>query len=210
MKSVPVFDVLIIGAGVVGASIARELSRYKLSIAVLEKEEEPAFGVSKSNSGIIHPGTQNPAGSLKGRLCLEGNILIRRISGELGLDFKETGELIVAFTEDEIQRLLKIKSEAETLGVPELRIVDKAWLRANEPNLNPEVIAALYAPSAGVISLYRLVYALCENALKNGVELYTQTKVENIISTKPGFEIQTSKGAFNARYVINAAGLYAD
>ena len=203
-------DILIIGAGVAGAAIARELSRYKLSIAVLEKEEEPAFGVSKSNSGIIHPGTQNPAGSLKGRLCLEGNTLIRRISGELGLDFKETGELIVAFTEDEIQRLLMIKSEAETLGVPELKMVDKAWLRANEPNLNPEVIAALYAPGAGVISPYRLVYALCENALKNGVELYTQTKVENIIFTKPGFEIQTAKGSFKARYVINAAGLFAD
>src|SRR3989338_1055803 len=210
MRNVPVFDVLIIGAGVVGAAIARELSRYKLSITVLEKEEEPAFGVSKSNSGIIHPGTQNPAGSLKGRLCLEGNILIRRISGELGLDFKETGELIVAFCQDEIQRLLTIKSEAETLGVLDLRIVDKSWLRANEPNLNPEAIAALYAPGAGVISPYRLVYALCENALKNGVELYTQTKVENIIFTKPGFEIQTSKGTFKARYVINAAGLYAD
>ncbi len=203
-------DIVIVGAGVVGAAIARELSRYRLSIAVLEKEEEPAFGVSKSNSGIIHPGSQNPAGSLKGRLCLEGNILIRRISGELGLDFKETGELIVAFSEDEIERLLAIKSEAETLGVPGLRIVDKSWLRDNEPNLNPEVITALYAPSAGVISPYRLVYALCENALKNGVELYTKTKVENIIFTKPGFEIQTSKGAFKARYVINAAGLYAD
>ena len=204
------YDVMIIGAGVSGSSIARELSRYRLRVAVLEKEEEPAFGVSKSNSGIIHPGTQNPAGSLKGRLCLEGNILIRRISGELGLDFKETGELIVAFTEDEIQRLLTIKSEAETLGVLELKMVDKAWLRANEPNLNPEAIAALYAPGAGVISPYRLVYALCENALKNGVELYTQTKVENVAFIKPGFEIQTSKGAFKARYVINAAGLYAD
>ena len=212
MKSLKstMIDVLIIGAGVVGASIARELSRYKLSIAVLEKEEEPAFGVSKSNSGIIHPGTQNPAGSLKGRLCLEGNTLIRRISGELGLDFKEVGELIVAFTEDEIQRLLTIKSEAETLGVPELKMVDKAWLRANEPNLNPEVIAALYAPGAGVISPYRLVYALCENALKNGVKFYTQTRVENIIFTNPGFEIQTLRGVFKARYVINAAGLYAD
>src|SRR3989339_160722 len=210
MKSVPVFDVLVIGAGVVGAAIARELSRYKLTIAVLEKEEESAFGVSKSNSGIIHPGTQNPAGSLKGRLCLEGNILIREISRELGLDFKEVGELIVAFTQDEAQRLLEIKSEAETLGVPGLKIVDMAWLRENEPNLNPEAIAALYAPSAGVISPYRLVYALCENALKNGAEFYTQTKVENIIFTKPGFEIQTSKGMFKARYVINAAGLYAD
>src|SRR3989338_11261160 len=128
MRNVPVFDVLIIGAGVVGAAIARELSRYKLSIAVLEREEEPAFGVSKSNSGIIHPGTQNPAQSLKGRLCLEGNILIREISRELGLDFKEVGELIVAFTQDDTQRLLEIKKEAEALGVPHLRIVDKSWL----------------------------------------------------------------------------------
>ena len=204
------YDVVIIGAGVVGASIARELSRHKLSIAVLEKEEEPAFGVSKSNSGIIHPGTQNPAGSLKGRLCLEGNILIRQISRELGLDFKEVGELIVAFSQEEGQRLLTIKNEAETLGVQELRIVDKAWLRDNEPNLNPEVLTALYAPTAGIISPYRLVYALCENALRNGVEIHTQTKVESIIFTNPGLEVQTAKGAFKARHVINASGLSAD
>lgn len=204
------YDVVIIGAGVVGASIARELSRYKLSIAILEKEEEPAFGVSKSNSGIIHPGTQNPAGSLKGRLCLEGNFLIRNISQELGLDFKEVGELIVAFSQEEGERLLAIKSQAETLGVSQLRMVDKAWLRDNEPNLNPEAVCALYAPSAGIISPYRLVYALCENALKNGAEIYTQAKVENIVFIRPGFEIQTAKSAFKARYVINAAGLFAD
>lgn len=204
------YDIVIIGAGVVGASIARELSRYKLTIAVLEKEEEPAFGVSKSNSGIIHPGTQNPAHSLKGRLCLEGNRLIRKISGELGLDFKEVGELILAFSQDELQRLLEIKSEAENLGVPQLRLVDKSWLRVNEPNLNPEVIAGLYAPTAAIISPYRLVYALCENALKNGVEIYTQTQVEALDFTGPDFEIQTSKGAFKAKYVVNAAGLYAD
>ncbi|MEK6563519.1 MAG: NAD(P)/FAD-dependent oxidoreductase [Candidatus Omnitrophota bacterium] len=204
------YDVVIIGAGVVGASIARELSRYELSIAVLEKEEEPAFGVSKSNSGIIHPGTQNLAGSLKGRLCLEGNVLIRQISRELGLDFKETGELIVAFSQDEIPRLLEIKLQAEALGVGQLRIVDKAWLRDNEPNLNPEAVSALYAPTAGIISPYRLVYALCENALKNGVEIYTQTKVENIIFTDPCFEIQAVKGAFKSKHVINASGLSAD
>ncbi len=204
------YDVVVIGAGVAGASIAREMSRYKLSIAVLEKEEEPAFGVSKSNSGIIHPGTQNPAGSLKGRLCLEGNFLIRKVSQELGLDFKEVGELIAAFSQEEAERLLAIKSQAETLGVSQLRMVDKAWLRDNEPNLNPEAVCALYAPSAGIISPYRLVYALCENALKNGVEIYTQAKVENIIFTRPGLEIQTAKSAFKARYVINAAGLFAD
>ena len=105
------YDVTIIGAGVIGTSIARELSRYKLTVALIEKEEEPAFGVSKSNSGIIHPGTQNPSRSLKGKLCVSGNFLIRRISKELGLDFKETGELITAFDEPEVRELLRIKKK---------------------------------------------------------------------------------------------------
>ncbi|MDO8748586.1 MAG: NAD(P)/FAD-dependent oxidoreductase [Candidatus Omnitrophota bacterium] len=210
MKSVLVFDVLIIGAGVVGAAIARELSRYKLSIAVLEKEEEPAFGVSKSNSGIIHPGTQNSLNSLKGRLCLQGNILTRKISQELGLDFQEVGELIVAFNEQEAEILQNLKKQAQGLGVPGLKIVDKNWLRENEPNLNPEVRAALFAPTAGIISPYRLVYALCENAIKNGAEIYTNTKVENIARQEEYFEINTSRKSFRAKYVINAAGLFAD
>ena len=108
------YDVVIIGGGVTGTSIARELSRYKLKIALLEKEEELAFGVSKSNSGIIHPGTQNPVNSLKGRLCVLGNILTRRMSKELGIDFKEVGELVVAFDEGERLKLIKLKKERIT------------------------------------------------------------------------------------------------
>lgn len=211
-----VYDVVIIGAGVVGASIARELSRYKLNIAVLEKEAECGFGVSKSNSGIIHPGTQNPPNSLKGRLCVQGNILTRNIARELGVDFQEVGELIVIFDERDLSGLLELKREAEALAVPKLRIVDRGWLKENEPNLSPEARLALYAPTAGIISPYRLVYALCENAVRNGVEIHTQAKVENIIPLSPAresnarFEIVTLKGTFRARTVINAAGLYAD
>ncbi|MBC8473458.1 MAG: NAD(P)/FAD-dependent oxidoreductase [Candidatus Omnitrophica bacterium] len=203
------YDVIVIGAGVVGTSISRELSRYKLDIALLEKETELAFGVSKSNSGIIHPGTQNPPGSLKGRLCVQGNILTRQISRELGVDFKEVGELIAAFTEEERLRLRELKKEAEALGVPKLEIVDSAWLRKNEPNLSKDVISALYAPTAGIISPYRLVYDLSENAARNGVEFFTETKVE-AIEKKEYFEISTSKGMFRAKFVINAAGLFAD
>ncbi len=204
------YDVAIIGGGVVGAAIARELSRYILSVAVFEKETELAFGVSKSNSGIIHPGTQHSPGSLKGRLCVQGNILTRKLAKELYIDFKEVGELIVAFDDEECKRLLELKKDGKALGVPGLRIVDKKWLKANEPNLSTDAIAALYAPTAGIISPYRWVYDFAENAVRNGVEIRTETKVENILPKRPGFEIISSRGAFHARYVVNAAGLYAD
>jgi glycerol-3-phosphate dehydrogenase len=204
------YDIAIIGAGAIGTSIARELSRYRLSIALFEKETEPAFGVSKSNSGIIHPGTQNPKTSLKGKLCVKGNMLTRKIARELGVDFKEVGELIVAFNEEEASRLCGLKKEAEALGVPGLKIVNRDWLRHNEPNLSKEAVAALYAPTAGIISPYRMVYDLYENAMKNGVAAYTGTKVENIICDRFNFKICTSGGTYTARYVVNAAGLFAD
>ncbi|MDD5633813.1 MAG: FAD-dependent oxidoreductase, partial [Candidatus Omnitrophica bacterium] len=151
------YDVLIIGGGVVGTAIARELSRYKLGVGLLEKEEEPAFGVSKSNSGIIHPGTQHSPGSLKGRLCVEGNRLTKKLAKELYIDFKEVGELIVAFDDEECSRLLQLKKDGAALKVPGLRIVDRSWLKKNEPNLSDKAIAALYAPTAGIISPYRWV-----------------------------------------------------
>ncbi len=205
------YDVVIIGGGVIGTSIARELSRHKLKIAILEKEEELAFGVSKSNSGIIHPGTQNPVNSLKGRLCVQGNALTRKMSKELGIDFKEVGELIVAFNEEERLKLVGLKDEAETLGVPRLKMVDSSWLERNEPNLSREVVAALYAPTAGIISPYRWAYDLAENAVKNGVEIHELTKAQKVSPVDgEGFEVYTSRGEYKARFVINAAGLFAD
>jgi glycerol-3-phosphate dehydrogenase len=214
-----IHDVIIIGGGVTGSAIARELSRYKLKVALLEKEEELAFGVSKSNSGIIHPGTQNPPNSLKGRLCLRGNILSKKIARDLGIDLQEVGELIVAMNESEVPVLVEIKDEAEKLGVPGLRIVGPEWLRENEPNLTREAVCALYAPTAGIISPYRWVYDFCENAAANGVEIHRTTKVASIKKVKRQgsrakgrelFEIITTKGTFTTRFVVNAAGLHAD
>ena len=206
------YDIIIIGGGVTGAAIARELSRYRgLRLGLLEKAEELAFGTSKSNSGIIHPGTQNSPGSLKGRLCVQGNHLMRGLCRELGVDFKEVGELIVAFDRQEMQRLNQLKVQAESLGVPGLKILGEAWLRRKEPNLNRKARGCLYAPSAGIISPYRLVYDLAENAAVNGADIFTGAAVEDIRSVKGyDFKISTSRGSFRTNYIINAAGLYSD
>lgn len=205
------YDVAIIGAGITGAALARELSKYELNIILLEKEIEPAFGVSKSNSGIIHSGTQNPSDSLKGKLCVEGNRLMREeIAKDLGLNFIQCGQLITAFDEEEKKKLFEIKQEGEKLGVPGLEIKDRQWLDKNEPNLSKEVIAALFSPSAGIISPYRYVYALIENATDNGVILKTESKVLAIEQKGPkDFEIKTEKEYFKTSFVVNCAGLYA-
>ena len=204
------YDVCIAGGGVIGTAIARELSRYEIKIALLEKEAELAFGVSKSNSGIIHPGTQNPPGSLKGRLCVQGNILTRKLAKELSVDLKEVGELVVAFNKEEAARLLQLKKDGRALGVPGLKIVNSAWLRKHEPNLSHHAVAALYSPTAAVLSPYRWVYSLAENAAANGVEIYTETKVTEITSAGQGFRIKASGRIFDAGFVVNACGLYAD
>ncbi|MCD4812774.1 FAD-dependent oxidoreductase [bacterium] len=206
-----IYDVLIIGGGVSGTALARELSQYNLTVCLLEKEIELAFGVSKSNSGIVHPGTQNPPHTLKAKLCVQGNHLMRKLAQDLGVHFVEVGELIVIFDETDRIRLEAIQTNAEKLGVPDLQIVDRPWLDAHEPNLSPAVVAALYAPTAGIISPYRLVYDLAENAQANGVEIFTSRLVTAISRTNAGFAIQTQSGAmFHSRYVVNAAGLYAD
>ncbi|MFA5104386.1 MAG: NAD(P)/FAD-dependent oxidoreductase [Candidatus Margulisiibacteriota bacterium] len=215
------FDIIIIGGGVTGTAIARELSRYRIKIALLEKETELAFGVSKSNSGIIHPGTQNPSNSLKGKLCVQGNKLIRKIAKELGVDFKEVGELIVIFDPADMPHLIEIKEEAQKLGVENMVIVGQRWLRNYEPNLSHDAVAALYAPTAGIISPYRLVYDMAENAAANGVKIFTNTRVVGIEyrrcrlqSARTGndniFKISTPFAEYKSRYVINCAGLFAD
>jgi len=215
------YDIVIIGGGVTGTAIARELSRYRLKIALLEKEAELAFGVSKSNSGIIHPGTQNPSTSLKGKLCVQGNKLIRELAKEIGVEFKEVGELIVIFDPADMLRLVEIKEEAQKLGVEGVVILDHRWLRDYEPNLSHEAVAAVFAPTAGIISPYRLVYDLAENAAANGVEIFTDKKVVGIdydrgerpfaSTNQSAFTVTTTPFAeFKSRYVINCAGLFAD
>jgi glycerol-3-phosphate dehydrogenase len=204
------FDLIIIGAGVVGAAIARELSRYKIDIALLEKEPDVSFGTSKANSGIIHAGFHSPPGSLKAKLCVAGNRMFDRLSEELNVPFERRGELVVAFGLEESRILQELYVQGKKNNVQYLELLGRERTLEIEPNLNPDVSASLYAPTAGIIGPYELCYALSENAADNGVELLLNKKVSNI-QKKGSLQIYCEDGSkYKTKYLVNAAGLFAD
>ncbi len=203
-------EVVIIGGGIVGASLAYELAKYQLEAVLVEKEAELSFGVSKSNSGIVHTGFQDDPSSLKARLAVRGNQLYREIAKPLDFPFIPTGELVVAFP-GERERVEHIKENGERLRIPGLEIVDAKWIRENEPNLSSEIECALLGPTAAVINPYEVIYAMTENAASNGVSISCDNEVISIEERRSnGWKVKTSRSEYITRYVINAAGLSAD
>ncbi|MFH0785975.1 MAG: NAD(P)/FAD-dependent oxidoreductase [Pseudomonadota bacterium] len=202
-------DILIIGGGIVGVSLAQALAQYELEVVLLEKEAELSFGVSKSNSGIVHTGFQSDYRFLKTRLAVRGNELYREMARDLDFPFVQTGELVVAF-EGEKEALWAIKKNGDRLGIPGLELVDRGWIKAHEPNLSEEIEWALLGPTAAVINPYETVYALAENAAANGLRLLCNHEVTAIEKGRDTWEIMASGKTFEASWVINAAGLYAD
>jgi glycerol-3-phosphate dehydrogenase len=202
-------DVLIIGGGIVGVSIAHEFAKYQMDITLLEKEAELSFGVSKANSGIVHTGFQSDPGAIKTRLAVRGNALYKELAKALDFPLLPVGELVVAFP-GEIEGLNRMKEIGEQLGIPELEMVNRNWIDENEPNLSREIQFALLGPTAAVINPYETVYALAEQATANGLRVYCDHEVTGIQSTGRLWRVDTEKGAFISRYVINAAGLYSD
>ncbi|HEX2965099.1 MAG TPA: NAD(P)/FAD-dependent oxidoreductase [Syntrophorhabdaceae bacterium] len=202
-------DFLIIGGGAVGTSLAHELARYNLDVVLLEKEAELSFGISKSNSGIIHTGFQSDHQLLKTRLAVDGNRIYRKLAEKLDFPFVPTGELVVAF-HGEREMLESLKENGEQLGIPGLEIVDRNWLQRNEPNLTDEIEYALLGPTAGVVNPYEVVYAMAENAAANGVLIRCENEVTAINKVRGKWKVIASETEYVSRYVINAAGLYAD
>ncbi|HBC87360.1 MAG TPA: FAD/NAD(P)-binding oxidoreductase [Lentisphaeria bacterium] len=205
------FDILIIGAGVVGAAVARELSRYKLRIAVIEKEEDVSFGTSKANSGIIHAGFHSQPGTLKLKLEAEGNRRFDELSAELGFPFERRGELMVAFSDDELQILHKYYQRGVQNGIEGMELLGRERTLELEPNLNPDILGSLHSPTAGIVGPYEYCFALIENAKTNGVEVFLDSKVEKISRRDSCLECVSSKGvSLTGKFVINAAGLFSD
>ncbi|MEL7602672.1 MAG: NAD(P)/FAD-dependent oxidoreductase [Bacillota bacterium] len=204
------FDIVIIGAGVTGCAVARELSRYSACILVVEKEEDVCCGASKANSGIVHAGYDAAAGSLKAKLNVLGNRMMDELTGELDVAFRRVGSLVVCLNEEDRPALERLYQNGLKNGVEQLRIIEKEELRAMEPNVSPNAVAALYAPTAGVICPFGLTIALAENACTNGVEFRLNTEVTGLSVTEGGFRLETPDGPVDTKAVVNAAGVYAD
>ena len=204
------YDVIIIGAGVSGSAVARELSRYKMKVGVLEKEEDVCSGTSKANSGIVHAGYDAAEGSLMAKLNVRGNEMMEALARDLDIPFKRTGSLVICLHEEDRPQLQVLYERGGRNGVPGLRILEREELKDMEPNISDEACAALYAPTAGIICPFELNIAMAENAAMNGVEFRFNTEVQDLKPTEKGWEIHTSQGVCETRYVVNAAGVYAD
>lgn len=208
------YDVMIIGGGVAGAASARELSRYKLKACVIEKEEDVCCGTSKANSAIVHAGYDAANGSLMAKLNVRGNEMMEQLSEELDFPFKKNGSLVICLHEEDMPNLQALYDRGVANGVKELRILNKEEVLAMEPNISENVYAALYAPTAGIVCPFQLNIALAENANVNGVEFKFATEVTDIrkLIDEPegGYELVTSRGTYRTRFVVNAAGVYAD
>ena len=204
------YDVAIIGAGVIGSAIARELSKYDVKVCVIEREEDVCCGTSKANSAIIHAGFDAKPGTLKAKLNVRGNEMMDQLSKDLDIPFKRNGSLVVCTKEQDPAGLDDLLKKAKANGVPRCRILDREELIAMEPNLSDDVIAAFHAPTGAIVCPFHMTMAFAENAFENGVEFFLNTRVEHIEKSENGYVITTNKETYNAKAVVNAAGVYAD
>lgn len=204
------YDVAVIGAGVIGSLIARELSRYSLKIALVEKCNDMAMGTSKANSAIVHAGFDAKPGSMKAKFNVEGTALMPELCKTLGVPFKPVGSLVVAFSDEEVETLESLLKRGNENGVPGLEIYGKEKLKEAEPYISDEAKAALWAPTAGIVCPYELTIAAAENAVVNGTDFIRNFEVKKIDFDGGIFTVSNGEKEITAKYVINAAGVFCD
>lgn len=204
------YDVAIIGSGIVGCACAYRLSKCNLRVVMLEKENDVCMGSTRANSAIMHAGYDPKPGTLMAKLNVEGNRLAREICKKLSVPWKDTGSLVVALSDEDMQTLEVLLDRGNKNGVPGLEIWQADRLREKEPNISPNAKGALWAPSAAIVNPWEFGLAMAETAVKNGCELKRNFCVSSIDKTEEGFEISSDADKVSARYVINAGGVYAD
>ena len=203
-----IYDAIIIGSGVVGSAIAREMSKYKLKIGVLEKELDVCNETSGRNSGVLHAGFNNKPGSLMAKFCVEGNKNFDKLSKDLDIPFKRTGKLVVGFTEEDKEKLIQMKRQGEENQVEGLEIIDKKRIKEIAPYIDGNY--AMYSPMTGILNPFIYTIAMAENAKENGVDFYLDNEVIDINKSEDIYEIKTNKDTYKSRWIINAAGLNSD
>ena len=204
------YDVAVVGGGVVGAMIVRELSKYDLSVCLLEKESDVACGATKANSGIVHAGFDAEHGSLKAILNVQGAKLFPEIAEELDVKYEVNGSLVVAFDEDELEKIERLYDNGIANGVEGLEIISKEQVLELEPNISDDVLGALYALTGAICCPYKLAIAAVANAMDNDVELRLGFEVNDIRENDGVFEISSATETIKTKYIINAAGVFAD
>ena len=204
------YDVLIVGGGVIGCAIARELSRYQLKICLVEREEDVCTGTSKANSAIVHAGFDAKVGSKKAYFNVQGSRMMEDLCRDLDIPYDRCGSLVLSFDAADRPKLEDLVRRGQENGVEGLEVVEGEALRAMEPNLSSQAVAALYAPTGAIVCPFTLTYALAENAAANGAEFRFDTCVERMERTEGGFAVHTNNGVLHSRTVVNAAGVYAD
>ncbi|MBE5752616.1 MAG: NAD(P)/FAD-dependent oxidoreductase [Clostridiales bacterium] len=202
------YDVIVIGGGVIGGLILRELSRYRLNACLVEKEEDVCMGQSRANSGIVHAGYDAVEGTLKAKFNVLGNKMMEKVTKELGVKYVNNGSLVVAFSDNEMQTLDQLKRRGENNGVERLEIIGKEKLKSLEPNISDNAVGALYAPTGGIVCPYELTISAIGNAMDNGASLVCGFEVEKIEKTSNGLVLKSTNGEeLSAKVVINCAGI---
>ena len=201
------FDVLIVGGGAVGCAIARELARYRLSIALVEKEADVAAGTSGRNSAVVHAGFNNRPGSLMAKLCVAGNQGFPALCQELDVPFRKTGKILVAFDREDLATLRRLKAQGEANGCRGLELLDRAQLQAKLPQVGG--IGGFFSPETGICDPFLYTVALAENAVANGVAFFLNHPVTAIAPAAGGYQVTAGDAVFSAQVVVNAAGLYS-
>ena len=203
------YDAAIIGAGVIGTAIARELSKYDLKIVILDKENDVCLGAAKANSGIVHAGYDPVKNTLMAKLSVEANKMYDTMCGELGVPFRRNGALVIAFNEEQLAQINELKQRGIDNGVPGLSILSGEELLKQEKSINPEAKGALFAETAGIVDPMLLTISLMENAVMNGVEYFFDFEVDSIKKENGNYTIQSADKSLSAGYVINAAGVFS-
>lgn len=204
------FEFAVIGAGVIGGMVARELTRYTDSVCMLERGSDVALGATRANSAIVHAGFDAKEGSLKAKLNVRGSKMMAEVCRQLGVKYKNNGSLVVGFNEEDEKTLLDLCERGKTNGVEGVRVIYREEILKLEPNIGDSVTVALYAPTGAIVCPYELCMAAVGNAMDNGASLKLNFKVDKIEAIEGGYRVYSGGDFVDAKYVINCAGLYSD